>query len=156
MPLILGLFLLPLVEIASFVVVGRWLGLAGTLAAVLLAGCIGMAIIRSEGLLALRRMQAALQNGEAPVRPMIDGVLVLLIGALFIVPGFVTDLAALILLLPPVRRLVAGRVLRHLRQGDLTQSRATGDSGGGDGGIIEGEFHEVRPAGEPPPAIGSR
>ncbi|HWK46870.1 MAG TPA: FxsA family protein [Stellaceae bacterium] len=161
MPLILALFLLPLLEIAGFVVIGHWLGLAGTLAVVLLSGVIGIGIVRSQGLLALRRMQAALQRSEPPVRPMVDGVLILLIGALFMVPGFVTDLAALILLFPPVRRAAADLVLRHLRQGGLAQDGSPRDGGphqppGGDGRTIEGEFHEVRPVGEEPPAIDSR
>jgi UPF0716 protein FxsA len=149
MTLIAGLLLLPLVEIAGFVIIGPWLGVVGTLAAVLLSAIIGIAIIRSQGMVALDRIHTAMAQGETPVRPMVDGALVLLAGALFILPGFVSDLVALLLLLPIVRRAVAGIVVRSLRQRNFRRRAQTASA-------IEGEFHEVVPDGESPPPVDTR
>jgi UPF0716 protein FxsA len=149
MTLIAGLLMLPLVEIAGFVIIGPWLGVVGTLAAVLLSAILGIAIIRSQGMTALDRIHTAMAKGETPVRPMVDGVLVLLAGVLFILPGFFSDLIALLLLVPMVRRAVAEMVVRLLRQRNFRRRAQTANA-------IEGELREVAPDGEIPPPVDTR
>ena len=106
--------LLPLIEIALFIVVGRAIGLLPTLGLVILAGIAGGLILRQQGLQAIARLRNNVNAGTIPGRTMFDGMLIGLAGILLIVPGFLSDLVALTLLAPPVRgwlfSSLAGRV----------------------------------------------
>ncbi|WOS62771.1 FxsA family protein [Sinorhizobium fredii] len=98
---------LPIAEIAGFVVVGRELGLAMTLLLVLLSGVAGVLLLRIQGLGTLRRVQDAARAGKDPGPDVIGGALIFIAAILLIVPGFITDIAGLILFLPPIRRVIA-------------------------------------------------
>jgi UPF0716 protein FxsA len=95
-------------------------------------------------------MNAALDTGEVPTTDLLDGVLVLAAGALLIVPGFITDIIGLALLVPPVRKLVRATALRRLQR-RLEQAVVDGRSagftfvrmGGGWDGAGRGEFVDV-------------
>jgi UPF0716 protein FxsA len=52
-----------------------------------------------------------------PSGELIDGGLVLFAGALMITPGFLSDLLAIFLLLPPTRAVARNVVLRRIRAG---------------------------------------
>lgn len=98
---------LPIAEIAGFVVVGRELGLAMTLLLVLLSGVAGVLLLRIQGLGTLRRVQDAARAGKDPGPDLLGGALIFIAAILLIVPGFITDIAGLILFLPPIRRAIA-------------------------------------------------
>ena len=131
---------LPFVEIAGFVVIGGRIGVLATLAWVVLAAMLGIALIRRQGLEALRRARAALGRGESPTAELAEGALVALAGVLLLIPGFVTDAVGLPLAVPAVRRLIVSRMRTRLaRRG---QSRP---------GLMELEVHEYREGGERKP-----
>ncbi|AFL54377.1 UPF0716 protein FxsA [Sinorhizobium fredii] len=98
---------LPIAEITGFVVVGRELGLAMTLLLVLLSGVAGVLLLRIQGLGTLRRVQEAARAGKDPGPDLLGGALIFIAAILLIVPGFITDIAGLVLFLPPVRRAIA-------------------------------------------------
>ena len=68
------------------------------------AGILGAAILAHQGTSVVRRTQQALAQGRPPVAPVLDGVFQVLAGVLLITPGFLSDVLALLLLIPPVRR----------------------------------------------------
>jgi len=49
-----------------------------------------------------------------PADEMLDGLFLLLAGILMVFPGFVSDVFGVLLLLPPVRRLAAHLLRRHM------------------------------------------
>ena len=101
---LLVLFLaLPIVEIALFIVVGGLIGLWPTLGLVVLAAVGGVALMRRQGLRALERLSAGLEAGGGPAEPLAHGALMLIAGVLLVIPGFLTDAVALLLLVPAVR-----------------------------------------------------
>ncbi len=102
---------IPLVEIYVLVAVGSHLGALATVALVVLTAVTGVALLRLQGLATLDRVQRALARGEIPARPMLEGLLLLVAGALLLTPGFVTDAAGFALLVPRVRRALARRLL---------------------------------------------
>ncbi len=102
---------LPLLEIAGFVVVGRQIGAPATVALVFASTLAGGVLLRHSGFGVMRRVQAELDAGHDPGRQLAHGAMIFLAALLLIVPGFLTDIAALLLLLPPVRDL-AWRALR--------------------------------------------
>jgi UPF0716 protein FxsA len=92
-------------EIYVFVQISHAIGLGDAIVALVAVSLVGAQLVKRQGLLALRRIQDALANQQMPGRDLIDAFLILLAGALLLVPGFVTDAIGLLLLLPPVRAL---------------------------------------------------
>ena len=149
MPL-LGFILYVAVEIAAVVAVASWIGIGWTLLALLGLSLLGLLLLKREGTRAWRSFQAAVAAGRPPGREVLDGMLVLLGAVLIVLPGFVTDVLALLCLLPFTRRLL-GRVLVSwaLTRGRATVLRVSSTRGPGtiDGGpappgagrVIEGE-----------------
>ncbi len=131
---------LPFVEIAGFVVIGSRIGVLATLAWVVLAAMLGVAMIRRQGLDALRRARAALGRGESPTAELAEGALVALAGVLLLIPGFVTDAVGLPLAIPAVRRLIVSRLRTKLTRRGRRRP-----------GLIELEVHEYREVGERKP-----
>lgn len=98
--------LLPLAEIAGFVIVGRAVGLAATLALVLLGFVIGSFLLRRQGISILRRMSAEGRGGTMPGRELLNPAMNVIAALLFIIPGFLSDILAILLLIPQVRNLL--------------------------------------------------
>lgn len=101
--LALTFLLLPIVEIALFIVVGGWIGVLPTIALVVLAVLAGVAIVRQQGLNTLDRLTADLQNGRGDGDRLAHAALKVMAGILLVIPGFATDAVALLLLVPPIR-----------------------------------------------------
>ncbi|MDM9624497.1 FxsA family protein [Rhizobium sp. S152] len=99
------ILLMPLAEIAGFVVVGKMIGLWLTLALVLLSFIAGMTLLRRQGIGILRRMQAEGQSGALPGRELLRPAMFVIASLLLIIPGFITDIIAILMFIPPVRDL---------------------------------------------------
>jgi UPF0716 protein FxsA len=105
--LLLAFVVVPLVELYLLVWIGARIGLLPTVAITLLTGLLGGALARHEGLRVWRAWQRALEQMTPPEAGVLDGVLVLLGGALLITPGVLTDVVGFALLLPWSRRMAA-------------------------------------------------
>lgn len=101
----------PLSEIAVFVLVGSRIGVLPTIGLVVLTAVVGSALLRHQGLGTLARVQEALREGRAPGRDLVHGVMILLAGFLLLTPGFITDTLGLLLFVPAIRE----RVFAFLR-----------------------------------------
>jgi UPF0716 protein FxsA len=106
----LYLLALPFLEIAAFIVVGRRIGLGPTLLLVLVSAVTGMAILRQKGLQAFTRLRQREMPLDMPAERLLDAAILLLAGLLLIVPGFVTDIVALFLLIPVVRTFLSAHL----------------------------------------------
>jgi UPF0716 protein FxsA len=102
----------PLAEIAVLIKVGGWIGLGPTLALIVLTAIAGAWMLRRQGLAVLRRAQQQMQQGVAPIGEVFEGFCLVIAGALLLTPGFLTDGAGALLLLPPVRAWLYRR-MRH-------------------------------------------
>src|SRR5690606_35884816 len=105
-----ALLVLPLIEIALFVVIGGAIGVWATLGLVVLSALLGLAVVRLHGFQTLTRARRSLEAGADPVGPIAHGALGVLAGLPLIVPGFFTTTAGLLLLLRPVRTALIGWV----------------------------------------------
>jgi UPF0716 protein FxsA len=140
--------LVPLIEIALFVKVGGWLTLWPTLAIVVATALAGSMLLRRQGTLVLRQLQAEVEALRDPLSPLTHGALVLAGGVMMILPGFLTDLLGISLMVPAVRRAVIRLILSRLaaRGGVAGFSFArAAPRGQGPGEVIEGEWHEAGP-----------
>jgi UPF0716 protein FxsA len=104
--------LLPLVELAILVEIGRWIGTIPTVALVIATGAGGAWLARREGLGVLRRIQADLGAGRLPGPALVDGAIILFAGAVLITPGVLTDIAGFLCLVPATRRLIRAQLWR--------------------------------------------
>src|SRR5689334_21018914 len=144
----------PLLEIMVLVKVGQIVGLWTTLALLIGMGVLGVALLQHQGWSSLLRAREAMRTGEAPIRPMLDGLLLTLAGVLFVAPGFISDALGLLLLIPPVRRLAGDWLLSHSTVVYSAQGRSgvgeTERTPEGGGPIIEGEFRRLdeKPVGQ--------
>ena len=145
--MLLRLFLLftlvPLVELGLLIWISQYTGPLFTIALVIATGVVGAWLARREGLRCWLEVQRQLARGELPAEPILDGLMILVAGAVLITPGVVTDLAGFALLVPPVRKLVrqylAARFKARIR---MHPSSGFGDrSGGSDDDVIDVEHH---------------
>lgn len=104
----------PFAEIYVLLQVGQAIGPVNTLGLLILISVVGAWLAKREGLGVLRRMQRSIDNGRVPGAELVDGFLILLAGALMLTPGFLTDIVAILLLLPPVRAVVRRELRRRL------------------------------------------
>jgi UPF0716 protein FxsA len=144
--LFLAFLIVPLIEITLFVQVGGWLTLWPTLGIVLATAIIGTMLLRWQGAQVLRDLQSQMQALGNPVSPLAHGALVLVGGVMMILPGFFTDILGILLMLPPVRRVVIRLILSRVSVSGFSfgprprQGRAPFEDG-----VIDGDFSEVPP-----------
>lgn len=131
------LLLLPLLEIATFVIVGGAIGVLPTIALVVASAVLGAVLLRISGVGALARAQAELQAGRDPGQHLARAGMVAVAAVLFLIPGFLTDLIGLLLLIPPVRaliwRVLKGRIAVSGRFASFGDGVSTGWPGKPDG-----------------------
>ena len=117
--LLLLFTVVPLVELFLLIEVGRVIGPWPTVAIVIGTGVIGAWLARIQGFLVLRRVQEDLQAGRPPADGLVDGLLILVAGAVLLTPGMLTDALGFVLLAPPgrrwIRKLVVTAFSRHFR-----------------------------------------
>ena len=175
--LLVLLIALPVVEIFVIVQVVHAIGGGWTVLLLLASAALGIRLLRVRGSRAIRDLRAAVQDGRAPGRELLDGALAVTGAALLVPPGFVTTAAGLLLLLP-VTHAVARKLLlvlavrrwRWLGAGTVVWSpggrarngpppgRETGHDGSGSDRVVEGEVVADgpvadRPAPERPPEL---
>jgi UPF0716 protein FxsA len=94
---------LPLLELYILIKIGSYLGAFQTIALIIFSGVLGLLLARLEGLRTLHQIRQNLSQGILPAEEMLDSVLIFAGGVLFVVPGVITDFAALVLLIPFTR-----------------------------------------------------
>jgi UPF0716 protein FxsA len=165
-----GLLLTAAAEITVFVLVAHAVG-AGW-AVLIMAGCClgGLVLLRREGIRGWRRFRAAADAGRPPGPQVTDGLVGLLGALLLAVPGFVTAVLGVLLLVPPLRGVARRAVERSMGRRVSTaaagemfgprqvrvhrgaplpdQDSAPADAAAGpgfDGEIVEGEVVDAHP-----------
>lgn len=88
----------------------EWLGGASVLAWLLAAAIGGVMLIKRQGVRTIRELQMATARGELPAPLLLEGLVVLIAGLLLILPGVISDVIALSLLLFGLRKRMAQRL----------------------------------------------
>lgn len=103
-PLVAAIFLLvPIIEIYLLIQVGQVIGAGWTIFLVVATAVIGVALLKVQGLSTLNRAQQKMQANELPAREILEGMGLVVAGALLLTPGFFTDAVGFFLLFPPTR-----------------------------------------------------
>jgi len=114
--LFLAFLAMPFLELFVILKVGHAIGALNTIGLLILVSAVGAWLVKREGLSVLRRAQGRIQAGGVPTKELVDGVLILFAGALLLTPGFLTDVAGVLLLLPPVRAGLRATTTKQLRR----------------------------------------
>ena len=120
--------IIPLIEIAILIEIGRFFGAAYTIALVIGTAALGAALFRQQGLSTLAKVQMSMQQGDLPATELIEGLMLLIAGALLLTPGFFTDVFGFLVLIPPLRNKIAQSLLINFLQSHIVNVRQT-DSG---------------------------
>lgn len=113
------------VEITVLVLVGQTIGFWGLLAVLVASAVVGAWALRRQGRRSLVELRRAARSGRPAEAEVADGMYVALAGVLLVVPGLLSTLAALVLLVPPVRRALARRAAdRAVRAGSARMGPA--------------------------------
>jgi UPF0716 protein FxsA len=137
------LLAMPLIELWFIIRVGSSIGGLATIALLLGAGILGMNLLRLQGFNTLTKLDQRLQRGELPAVEILESFALSFAAFLLIIPGFITDLLAIPLLIPPLRRWL---VRRFLSTGFYTQRYTSHQNTSPhapyryDSDIIEGEY----------------
>ena len=148
---------MPVVEMTVLIKVGSLIGVWPTILFVLLTAVIGASLLKRQGLSTLMRANQKMNAGEIPATEVAEGFMLAVGGALLLTPGFVTDAIGFALLMPGIRGLMIGQLMKKMvvagtqqfsqgysaSEGPFSQTKASYRTyQDQDGVIIEGEFQE--------------
>jgi len=112
MPLLLLLFIaIPLIEIYFMIEVGNVLGAGLTVFMVVLTAIIGASLVRFQGFTTLARAQREMAQSRMPAVEVLEGAILLVAGAMLLLPGFFSDTIGFLMLIPPLRQWLVRRFL---------------------------------------------
>ena len=113
--LLLLFTVVPLLELVLLLWIAEHTGWKFTLGLVIFTGVLGAWLARQQGLRCWQRFQQQLAQGELPADSLLDGLMILIAGAVLVTPGVLTDLVGFALLIPPVRKLARQHLARRIR-----------------------------------------
>lgn len=109
----LFIFVFALLEAMVLAKVAELTGWVFTILATVATAMLGSLLFRWQGVETLTRLNQRLQQGQLPGHELVEGVMLLLGGALLITPGFITDGIGFLLLLPQTRKALAVAAIRR-------------------------------------------
>ncbi len=129
MVLALLFLVVPVVELYVIVKTSHAIGFLETLGLLVVVALVGSWLIKREGLRVWTRFNAQLSAGAVPSREIADGVCLLAAGALMLTPGFVTDLVALLLVIPPTRAVARSWLTKRTKLSTISMPPRSGGGG---------------------------
>ena len=136
--LFLLFLIVPLIEVVILIQVGRAIGAGYTVIVIIGTAALGAALLRWQGLATLARVRLSMDQGRLPATELIEGLLLLIAGALLLTPGFFTDALGFLALLPGLRKFVAEALLTGFIQRRVHPRRDD------QGEIMEGPYREEK------------
>ena len=126
---------IPLVEIAILIKIGSIIGAGYTIVLVIGTAFLGVSLLRIQGISTLAKVQANISRGQLPATELIEGLILLISGALLLTPGFFTDTIGFLMLVPTLRQRLAETFFVNFMKNRINiRQKQTRN-----GNIIEGE-----------------
>ena len=119
-------FVIPLLEIYFLIQVGGVIGALPTIILVVLTAVIGAFLLKQQGISTLARFQSSMAQGQMPATALLEGVMLIIGGALLMTPGFFTDAIGFACLLPFSRQWLAGKMVSRFSVGSFGSGQASG------------------------------
>ena len=99
-------------------------------------GFLGLQLIRGEKLLMSAKMMQSVGAGDNPVKTILSSARNMVAGVLLIIPGVITDIIAVILLLIPISKPTLSSATNSQYQHSTYEKAANDD-------VIEGEYTKI-------------
>ena len=119
-PFIIFFLILPIIEIWALIKLGSYFGFFGTLTLIIGTAVIGIYIAKQQGLGIIFSLQSKLAQGRQALPEIVEGIALLLGALFFIIPGAITDLFGIVLIIPSLRRyllkLAVNKIIAELRK----------------------------------------
>ena len=112
--LLLAFTIIPIIEIYLLIEIGSIFGALTAITLVILTGFLGAFMARMQGLQTLFRIQESLREGRMPSRELLDALLIVIAGLVLLTPGFLTDSAGFLLLIPTTRNSITSWLQRQI------------------------------------------
>ena len=103
-------------EIATFIVVGKWIGVFPTLLLIVLTGVLGVYLVKKRGTKSLQNIQKSIAQGQAPGIAVIEAFMMFVGAILLIIPGFLSDIIGLMMFTSFTRNLFKPVIFMWLRR----------------------------------------
>lgn len=121
--LLIAFILLPIAEIALLLYSGSELGIFPTILLIIITGIGGAYLAKRQGLKAWKDLRSRMSTMETPGNAIIDSVCIFLGGILLIMPGFITDIAGVLLMFKGprklIRPLIVAWIYRKMKKGQI-------------------------------------
>ena len=114
--LFLLFMLVPVIELALLIKIGSLIGTFNTIAIVILTAIIGAYMVKLEGMGVMYRIQRNIQEGIFPAEELINGMMILIAGALLLTPGFFTDVTGFLIVFPVSRNFIKKIAKRYIEK----------------------------------------
>lgn len=108
--------IIPVIELALLIKLGSYIGILNTIIIVILTAVIGAYMVRLEGIGVIYRIQNNMRQGTFPAEELIDGMMILIAGALLLTPGFFTDIIGFLMVFPVSRNAIKKIVKRYIEK----------------------------------------
>ncbi|HDV7289135.1 FxsA family protein [Pasteurella multocida] len=147
MPLVLFLFIAFLfiyTELSLLVWIGSNIGVLSLILLLILSSLFGLFMIRARGWYTLLNVQKQLSQGEIPTRALLKSGIWIVAGILFFIPGFLTDLIALFLLIPItslwIEKLITNKI--HIVHSRFFRYSQKANHSQSEGEVFEAEYEK--------------
>ncbi|WP_426570959.1 FxsA family protein [Aquihabitans sp. McL0605] len=141
--LILLFIVAPLAELYVIIQVASVIGGWETIALLIVESAIGAWLLKRQGLATLGKISTAVSEGRVPSNELLDGLLLLVAGALMLAPGFIGDVLGFLLIIPFTRLPFRALLRRRFQKGDYAGFFAASTAGPG-GARFVGSFRAGR------------
>ncbi len=146
--LLLLFILVPFIELYLLFVIAEHTSALFTFGLIITTGVLGAWLARREGTQCLRRIQSEMSQGQMPGDSLVDGLMILVAGAVLITPGILTDILGFSLLIAPIRSRLKQLVIARFKHRIVVSGFPSGPQRSGDVDDVIDVNH--RPT-EPPP-----
>ncbi len=119
--LLILFILVPMIELMLLIRVGEIIGFWATIGIIVLTGLLGSSLARQQGMSVWTQFNSRLQKGQLPGTELVDGLIILISGALLLTPGILTDFVGFLGLVPFTRKFI-----RNYTQKRIKNAQASG------------------------------
>ncbi len=130
--ILLGIILVPAIEIYLLIKIGSQIGALTTIMLIFSTAIIGVYYAKYEGLNTLKSGFLQLSKNETPAYEVISGAAIAFAALLLIIPGFVTDILGFFLIFPISRKFIFKRFTKKYKSDQNIKKD-----------YIEGDFEDI-------------
>tara|TARA_Y100001970_G_C14113843_1_gene792431 strand:- start:25 stop:444 length:420 start_codon:yes stop_codon:yes gene_type:complete len=110
--ILIAIIAIPIIEIMLFIKIGENIGALNTILLIILTAVVGIYFARIQGLKTLKSGFINIYQNKVPVYEIFSGASIAIAALFLIIPGFFTDIAGFILLIPFTRRVIISMLIK--------------------------------------------